>query len=350
MKRFILTLMMSVCFVWAFAQTNEYMILEQADGTVQKLNINDIVRITFESDGNDDIVIDKSFIPSIAYLQGVWIGEYQGWDVMQQDLSQIKRELTLYPNGRYANVFRGAMGTSTNFTDFEREAGTYFYDSQSQTITYTVFTDSLLDFRTRKLMPNTKDTYQEKTQFSYIVDGQRKWYIQDKNLVSEEDRRTPITYYLMRTGEAEQEVSPTITYFEQPYAQWDATPDVIKTEMANRQYTLYEDDTNSSGLRYLAYLGKNKETTSLYRFNALQILAEIDIAFSDVTVQELEDFVTSQWGYTLAGKGSDGEDVYATPDKNSYVFIYSSTLSDGTTVSYVDYIKRTSASSKSLAK
>ena len=347
MKRIIQTLILSVCSILAFGQTNEYMVLEQADGTVQKLNINDVVRITFENEGNGNSVIDETFIPSLTDILGVWNGEYEGWDVLQQATTKIKRELTLYPNGTYTNNLQGAMGTRTEYVDFEREAGTYSYDSQTQMVTYTALTDSLIDFRTHQLTSSTKDAYQEKAQFSYVIDGQRLWYLQDKNLVSADDEGTPVTYYMRRTGEV---VSPTVTYFEKPYAQWDATPDAVKSEMANRGYTLYDEGTNSSGLRYLAYLGEQKEATSIYRFNAQQILAEIDIAFFDVTVEELEEFVTTQWGYTLAGKGSDGEDVYATPDKNSYVFIYSSTLSDGTPVSYVDYIKRASASAKSLAK
>lgn len=601
MKRIIQTLIMSVCSVLAFGQTNEYMVLEQADGTVQKLNINDIVRITFESEGNDGPVIDETFIPSLTDILGVWYGEYEGWDVLQQVTTKIKRELALYPDGTYTNNLQGAMGTRTEFVDFEREAGTYSYDSQTQMVTYTPLTDSLINFRTHQLTSSTKDTYQEKAQFSYIIDGQRLWYLQDNNLVSADDKTTPVTYYLTRTGETYvndkgtldnpytaseanayaasleanqetedyvyvkgfiseiQEVSPTygnatyyiadsqtsenaffiyrgrylnneaftnesqikvgdevilyarltnyrgtlpetvtgecyiyslngktepetsddlfnepyITwgasvdevknamqgytlvseynegdyiyliydgqrqeyytaygfdskqalvfaeiaiettkttiaeldaviqrnylyvyeaddirmymsedaetvvflsevdgyflidyysteyllaedddeiYYEEPYANWNATPSVVKGEMTNRGYTLYDEGTNSSGLYYLAYLGEQKETLSLYRFNAQQILAQIDIAFSDVTVVELEEFVTAQWGYTFAGNGSDGEDVYATPDNNSYVFIYSVTLSDGSVVTYASYIKRATASAKSLVR
>lgn len=870
MKRIIQTLILSVCSILAFGQTNEYMVLEQADGTVQKLNINDVIRITFESEGNDSPVIDGTFIPSLTDILGVWNGEYEGWDVLQQVTTRIKRELTLYPNGTYTNYLQGAMGTRTEFVDFEREAGTYSYDSQTQMVTYTPLTDSLINFRTHQLIGSTKDAYQEKAQFSHIIDGQRRWVMQDNGLVSEEDKVTPVQYLMekiedvaayyyvgdmngwditnrdypftkqsdgntwtltMETNhgdtfliipssttkwedgliyrgqrdmalegtytrddimqgenftvpsvpgmqsytitinpetmhyeiiintnfdidnsfiptkdylcaiwkgeysgwdkvqqvqtdirrilalypngtytntiagilpsigkdsfikfEAEggtwnyqdgivtymcqydsvlnfrdqsytlytkkhyydhetasyteqarftymhdgirgwvthddnlqvsatdnrgieyvmnkavempdiekgtldnpytaseahayaasldanqqtegyvyvkgfiseiQEVSPVYgnatyyiadsqtsenafyiyrghylqneaftnesqikvgdevilyarltnyrgtlpetvtgecyiyslngktepgvvvvydepytvwnasistvkdymkdytlnsetttdkgetvllysgkhqetyigyaftsmsqlvqvqvaiaiskttaeeldqliqknylyvyemdgvkmymsedtettvflsedtasdhfvinyystsyilegvdsssTYFEEPYAQWDADPSAVKEEMANRGYTLYDEGTSSSGLYYLAYWGKMQEATSLYRFNAQQILAEIDIAFFDASVEELEEFVTTQWGYTFAGNGSDGEDVFATPDNNSYVFIYSSTLSDGSAVTYVSYIKRATASTRSLVR
>ena len=601
MKRFLQSFILATCCTMAFAQTNEYMVLEQADGTVQKLNINDVVRITFESEGNDNPVIDEAFTPTLTELLGVWNGEYEGWDVLQQVTTKIKRELTLYPNGTYTNNLQGAMGTRTEFVDFEREAGTYSYDSQTQMVTYTALTDSLINFRTHQLTSSTKDAYQEKAQFSFVIDGQRRWYLQDDDLVSADDKTTPVTYYLTRTGETYvndkgtldnpytaseanayaasleanqktedyvyvkgfiseiQEVSttygnatyyiadsqtsenaffiyrgrylnneaftnenqikvgdevilyarltnyrgtlpetvtgecyiyslngktepetsddlfnePYITwgasvdevksamqdytlvnennndgfvyliysgklqelytaygidvkrnlvtaqvavdvakttvanldesiqkkyvyvyesdgikmymtadaetvvflseidgyflidyysteylladdddeiYYEEPYANWNATPSVVKGEMTNRGYTLYDEGTNSSGLYYLAYLGEQKETLSLYWFNAQQILAQIDIAFSDVTVEEIEEFVTTQWGYTFAGNGSEGEDVYATPDNNSYVFIYSSTLSDGSVVTYASYIKRATASARSLVR
>lgn len=67
----------------------------------------------------------------------------------------------------------------------------------------------------------------------------------------------------------------------------------------------------------------------------------------DVSAEELEDYVTTQWNYTFVGYAPDGEAVYATPDKKSYVFIYSATLSDGTPVTYAAYIKRTTASARS---
>lgn len=62
--------------------------------------------------------------------------------------------------------------------------------------------------------------------------------------------------------QGEDEPTPTIPYFDEPYTQWDASPNAVKSEMALRGYTLYDEGTNSSGLRYLAYLGKNKEATS----------------------------------------------------------------------------------------
>ena len=867
MKRIIQTLILSVCSILAFGQTNEYMVLEQADGTVQKLNINDVVRITFENEGNGNSVIDETFIPSLTDILGVWNGEYEGWDVRQQTECKIKRELALYPDGTYTNNLQGAMGMRTEYVDFEREAGMYSYDSQTQMVTYTALTDSLINFRTHQLTSSTKDTYQEKAQFSYIIDGQRRWVMQDNGLVSKEDKVTPVQYLMEKTedvtayyyvgnmngwditnrdypftkqsdgniwtltmetnhgdtfliipslttnwddgliyrgqrgmalegtytrddimqgenftvpsvpgmlsytitinpetmhyeiiintnfdidnsfiptkdylcavwkgeysgwdkmqqvqtdirrilalypngtytntiagklpsigidsfikfeaeggtwtyqdgtvtymcqydsllnfsnqsftvytkkhcydhetdsyteqarftymhdgirgwvtqdnnlqvsatdnrsvayvmnkaaelpniekgtldnpysaseanayaasleanqktedyvyvkgfiseiqevsttygnatyyiadsqtsenaffiyrgrylnneaftnesqikvgdevilyarltnyrgtlpetvtgecyiyslnGKTEPETSddlfnePYITwgasvdevksamqdymlvnennndgfvyliysgklqelytaygidakrnlvtaqvavdvakttvanldesiqkkyvyvyesdgikmymsadaetvvflseidgyflidyysteylladdddeiYYEEPYANWNATPSVVKGEMTNRGYTLYDEGTNSSGLYYLAYLGEQKETLSLYWFNAQQILAQIDIAFSDVTVVELEEFVTTQWGYTFAGNGTEGEDVYATPDNNSYVFIYSLTLSDGSVVTYASYIKRATASARSLVR
>lgn len=608
MKRIIQTLIMSVCSVLAFAQTNEYMLLEQADGTVQKFNINDVVRITFESDGNDGPVIDDSFIPSITDLQGVWNGEYEGWDVTQQVMTKIKRELTLYPDGRYTNIIGGQIPYvgRDSFIKFEAEGGTWSY--QDGTVTYMCQYDSILSFHDQSYIVYTKKhyydheaaSYTEQARFTYEHDGLRDWVTQDNNLqVSASDNRRVVyvmnksaelpniekgtldnpytaseayayaaslgasqqtedyvyvkgfiseiqevaptygnaTYYIADSqtsenalyvyrgrylqneaftsenqikvgdevvlyarltnyrgtlpetvqgecyiyslnGKTEPEASGQLynepylvwgasaddvksamqgytllseysdggvvfmiyggklqelytaygidakrnlvtaqiaidvakttiayldetiqkkyayvyesngvkmymsddaetvvflsendgdfvisyynadylladdeeVYYEEPYTQWDATPDAVKVEMENRGYTLYEDGTNSSGLRYQAYLGKNKETASIYRFNAQQILAEIDIAFSDVTVEEIEAFVTAQWGYTFAGNGSDGEDVYATPDNNSYVFIYSVTLSDGSAVTYVSYIKRATASARSLVR
>lgn len=476
MKRIIQTLIMSVCSVLAFAQTNEFIVLELADGTIQKLNINDVVKITFESEGNDDPTIDESFIPPITYLVGIWNGEYEGWDATQQVMTKIKRELTLYPDGRYTNIIGGQIpyvGRDT-FLKFEAEGGTWTY--QDGTVTYICQYDSILNFRDQSYTVYTKkhyydheaDSYNELARFTYEHDGLRGWVTQDNNLqVSAIDKRS-VVYVMNKSAELSdikkgtldnpytaseahayaasleanqqtedfvyvkgfiseiQEVAPTygnatyyiadsqtsenafyiyrghylqnelftdedqikvgdevilyarltnyrgtlpetvtgecyiyslngkitptpnINYFEEPYTQWDANPDMVKSEMSNRGYTLYEDGQNSSGLRYLAYFGKKEETASFYTFNAQQILAEIDIAFFDDSVEELEDFVTTQWGYTFVGKTSDDEDVFATPDNNSYVIIYSSALSDGSTVTFVSYIKRTTASAMSL--
>ena len=607
MKKLIQTIILSVFCVMISAQTNEYMLIEQADGTIQRLDIKDIVKISFESDAISEFGVDPNFIPTSADIMGIWEGEYEGWDKNQREITQIKRKLILNPNGTYQNILQGKMGSGYKYVDFEREQGTYSYDKQRRMVVYDVKTDSLLDFRTHELVGYSKKhyfdheavSYTEDVHFTYLIDGYRKWVIQDNTLVMTDDKTTPVvysmsrieakgtldkpytasealaiaasleanvptdnyyyvkgyiteikevsvtygnaTYYIgdsknapnalyiyrgyyldnaMFTSEDQikvgdevvlctrlvnyrgtiaetyekqcyiyslnrgndpvpddlynepyttwyasvntvkeymkdytliseeltengeklltygglrhelmtsylfnknmqlvesmvvifttettmenldkhlqenyvyidesdgtkmymsldtettvflseytefgayiisyyssqylleddnEEPTPTKTYFEEPFTQWDATPSEVKSEMTNRSYTIYEEGTSSAGLVYQSYMGKYEELASLYRFNANQKLAEIDIAFTKVTVTDLEEYVTTQLNYTYAGKGSDNEDVYATPDGRSYAFIYESILSDGSVISYISYIKRNSASAR----
>ena len=468
MKRTLqITALLAFC-LGSYAQTNEYMVLELANGSTQKLDIKDVVRVTFETEPDTEYAIDANYIPSLSEILGTWSGEYEGWDKNQKTTTKIKRELNLYSNGTYHNYLQGTIGSRTEYVDFERETGTFNYDKQSQLITYTVQTDSLLDFRTHEMMGFTKkggygydvSSYTEKVQFSYPINNLRRWIMQDDNIVIETDKTKPVvyaaekikaatikgtlespftasealdfassleadkptkdyfyikgfiteikevstqygnatyyiannktdnnTFYIYRghylnndlfTSENQIKVGDEVmlyarlvnyrgsvpetsqgecfiyslernTYFEIPYTNWSATSTDVKKEMDARNFTLLEEGTNASGWIYLAYTGKYKEATTMYRFNATGILAEIDIAFFNMTIDNLRDYVTSELGYTFITKTDDGDYVYNVPDNSSYAIIWSSLLSDGSEeVSYVTYIeKKATARTKS---
>ena len=216
MKRIIQTLVMSVCSLLAFGQTEEYMVLEQADGTVLKLNINDVVRITFES--GSPYQTDESFYPEVSYIQGTWLGEYEGWDWLQQVNSKIRRRLVLYPDGRYENLIQGVlpMAGHDSYVDFEREKGTYNYSVPTRTLTYLVETDSLLDFRTQQFVGYTnkhyydhaEDEYTETPQFTQETEGRRKWLTYDNSLLSPEDKKSPLMYSMDKQDEESKMKNP----------------------------------------------------------------------------------------------------------------------------------------------
>lgn len=151
--------------------------------------------------------IDASYQPSLSEIQKVWAGEYEGWDNIQKKNTKIKRLLTLKPNNTYTNVIQGVLVESgkSDYVDFEHEKGTYSYNARTQTITYTVESDSVLDYgkqkfdgyKGKKYYDHTAGNYTEKVSFSSIKDGQRSWITRDAYLQSLTDKTINIAFAMI---------------------------------------------------------------------------------------------------------------------------------------------------------
>ena len=151
--------------------------------------------------------IDASYKPSLSEIQKVWAGEYEGWDNNQTKNTKIKRLLTLKPNNTYTNVIQGVLVESgkSDYVDFEHEKGTYSYNARTQTITYTVESDSVLDYgkqkfdgyKGKKYYDRTEGNYTEKVSFSSIKDGQRSWITRDAYLQSLTDKTINIAFAMI---------------------------------------------------------------------------------------------------------------------------------------------------------
>lgn len=148
--------------------------------------------------------IDASYSASLSEIHQSWAGEYEGWDSNQKKNTKIRRLLVLEPNNQYVNIIQGVLIESgkSDYVDFEHERGSYSYNTRTNTITYTVSSDSVLDYskqkmdgyRGKKYYDRTEGNYTEKVQFSTIKDGKRKWITRDMYLQSLTDKSINIAF------------------------------------------------------------------------------------------------------------------------------------------------------------
>lgn len=148
--------------------------------------------------------VDESFIPNETFMQKTWVGEYEGWDDIQQKNTKIKRKLTLYANKKYTNVIQGVLSESgkTDLVDFERESGTYTYNSRTGVITYSVTSDSIIQYKDqqfigysmKKFYDYQLGTYTEDAKFTSLNEGTRKWITKDTYLQSLTDKTLDISF------------------------------------------------------------------------------------------------------------------------------------------------------------
>lgn len=148
--------------------------------------------------------VDASFVPAESYMQKTWIGEYEGWDDVQQKNTKIKRKLTLYGNKKYTNVIQGVLVESgkTDYVDFERESGTYTYNSRTGVITYSVTSDSIIHYKDqqfigysmKKYYDHQSGTYTENAKFTKLVNGKRSWVTKDMYLQSLTSMKIDLTF------------------------------------------------------------------------------------------------------------------------------------------------------------
>lgn len=102
----------------------------------------------------DTFEIDESFKATSSFLQASWKGEYSGYDENQKANTNIRRHLELNSDGTYKNTIQGILVNKSNnkadYVNFEIEKGTYRYNG-SNTVTYNVQVDSLINYQTEEL-------------------------------------------------------------------------------------------------------------------------------------------------------------------------------------------------------
>lgn len=138
--------------------------------------------------------VDESFVPNEAFMQKAWAGEYAGWDDVQKKNTKIKRILTLNADRSYTNVIQGILVESgkDDYVDFEREKGYYTYNARTGVITYSVTSDSIIQYKDqsfigygmKKYYDHQSGTYTEEAKFTPITNGGRKWVTKDTYLQS----------------------------------------------------------------------------------------------------------------------------------------------------------------------
>lgn len=127
-------------------------------------------------------------------------------------------------------------------------------------------------------------------------------------------------------------------YYTQPYSVWGASKATVKSNMLNRGYTLYTEDTDM-----LMYEGKDKEIASIYSFDSGK-LWDVMIGFdaSVASVSALRSFVNSLgFGYQ-SSTTNDGTTYYfyESADNKTLVAVYVNG-----NYSYVEYIDTNSLTS-----
>ena len=158
-----------------------------------------------------EIVVDSSFYAPNEYLTGEWIGEYVGYDAMQDTVSTIRRQVNFSDDGYYSSVVQGIIGYAEDedaqFNCFEREQGHYTYDASSRTITYKVEYDSLINFRTNQMEYNpgkvihgvgVLSEYSERVFFSPLRSEKRQWVRTDEQLKRNDNHSVPFIYLMNR--------------------------------------------------------------------------------------------------------------------------------------------------------
>ena len=158
--------------------------------------------------------IDASYTPALSDIQKEWAGEYEGYDNNQKSNTKIRRLLSLYANKTYTNIIQGVLVKSgkSEYVNFELERGTYVYNERQKTITYTVQTDSILDYANqafdvyhgKKYYDHTEGTYSEKVDFSTLSKNQRSWITHDTYLQSLTDKTINIAFAMVKKADKEE--------------------------------------------------------------------------------------------------------------------------------------------------
>lgn len=144
---------------------------------------------------DEDLVIDESYHATLSFLQKTWTGTYSGYDENQKANTNIQRKLELRSDGTYINTIEGILVSKSDdksdYTFFEKEKGTYKYNG-TNSITYNVTEDSLINYQTEKLeyfskkhsraggsdTSNDLSTYTEEVQFNNKA-GEYRWVTKD---------------------------------------------------------------------------------------------------------------------------------------------------------------------------
>ena len=154
------------------------------------------------------ITKDSVFKATAAYMQGIWMGQYQGYDLRQKTTSNIRRIVTFLPDGIYDSHVQGivnANDSTAGFMEFEHEHGSYTFNAEKQAMNYSIEYDSLLNFETGKLEYSAGKMrpggglikkYDESIIFSLEKEGKRDWIRTDGELVSPDNHSAAVIYIM----------------------------------------------------------------------------------------------------------------------------------------------------------
>ena len=106
--------------------------------------------------------------------------------------------------------------------------------------------------------------------------------------------------------------------FEEPYVKWGATYATVKSEMAARGYQVMQEADDGS---YILFKPKHQEDYTFYSFESGQ-LRTVYVDFGDnVTIEEMNNYLTSLDGVTFKYMSSDHTYYYSNPKTSSTIYL-----------------------------
>lgn len=168
------------------------------------------------SDGDNDIHTsddDTIRIATLSQIQQTWIGEYEGWDSLQNVKTKIRRQLILNIDSTYTNQIAAMVFVPNqkveDFSPVEKESGKYSFDEQNHTVYYHVAYDSIIDFGQQRFIgftkkqynrPNglhyEKEVYTENVKLNHGEKGSVIWETTDSALYSLDGKGSFINYFM----------------------------------------------------------------------------------------------------------------------------------------------------------
>lgn len=140
---------------------------------------------------------DPSFVPSLDFMQKSWIGKYDGLEPNSNMILSLFRKLILDVDFTYTNEVKGQIKEQSEEVLLRYEKGTYQYNIENQTITYSIDVDSTLDInillKGKELAyavnhyqkDGTEKSSTDEVQFTCAAsDDARQWVLFDQQLMS----------------------------------------------------------------------------------------------------------------------------------------------------------------------
>lgn len=130
-------------------------------------------------------------IPTKSELTEHWQSNYyQGWEPRLEQDVVIARDLTLNSNGTYINRYKGHLTQSkegstlstTEFGEWEKETGTWSYDSSTGTIHYNPQSDQRVNYDTQVMEDYDFEPYDEKVLLKTEGEYKGSWITIDQYL------------------------------------------------------------------------------------------------------------------------------------------------------------------------
>ena len=152
---------------------------------------------------------DPSFVPSLEFMQKSWSGEYDGLEPNSKMILSISRTLVLNKDLTYTNEVKGHVKEQSEEVILRYEKGTYQYNENNRTVTYSIDTDSTLDINILlkgEELSYAVNHYSEegtvKTSIEEVLftratsDDTRQWILFDPLLMSPIDSRQKAVYVM----------------------------------------------------------------------------------------------------------------------------------------------------------